>query len=128
MHTLWRGPFRVLSNKKGEYTLLNLITQKDVRYHMSQLKPFLFDPLHTDPSDVARRDYLEFFIEEIIDIRGQTSSYGTLEFEVKWLNYPSENNTWEPWKNLRRTDKLHEFLIRKNLRHLIPREFRLDYV
>ena len=63
MHTLWRGPFRVLSNKKGEYTLLNLITQKDVRYHMSQLKPFLFDPLHTDPSDVARRDYLEFFID-----------------------------------------------------------------
>ena len=53
---------------------------------MSQLKPFLFDPLNTDPSDVARRDYLEFFIEEIIDIRGQTSSYGTLEFEVKWVN------------------------------------------
>ena len=95
---------------------------------MSQLKPFLFDPLHTDPSDVARRDYLEFFIEEIIDIRGQTSNYGTLEFEVKWLNYPSENNSWEPWKNLRKTEKLHLFLIRKNLRHLIPREFRLDYV
>jgi Integrase core domain/Chromo (CHRromatin Organisation MOdifier) domain len=128
MHTLWRGPFRVLSNNKGEYTLLNLITQKDIRYHMSQLKTFLFDPLHTDPTDVARRDYLEFFIEDIIDMRGQTSSYGTLEFEVKWLNYPSESNTWEPWKNLRRTDKLHEFLIRKNLRHLIPREFRLDYV
>ena len=93
MHTLWRGPFRVLKSKKGEYTLLNLITQKDVRYHMSQLKAFQFDPLHTDPQDVARRDYLEFFIEEILDIRGQISSYGTLEFEVKWLNYPSESNT-----------------------------------
>ena len=60
---------------------------------MSQLKAFQFDPLHTDPQDVARRDYLEFFIEEIIDIRGQTSSYGTLGFEVIWLNYPSESNT-----------------------------------
>ena len=90
---------------------------------MSQLKPFLFDPLHTDPSDVARCDYLEFFIEEIIDIRGQT-----LEFEVKWLNYPSESNTWEPWKSSRRTDKLHEFLIGKKLRHLITREFRLDNI
>ena len=64
MHTLWRGAFRVLSNKKGEYTLLNLITQKDVRYHMSQLKPLLFDPLHTDPSNVARRDYLNYLFKK----------------------------------------------------------------
>ena len=128
MHTQWRGPLRVISSNKGEYTLLNLITLKETRYHMTQLKTFLFDPQHTDPVDVARRDYLEFFIEEVIDIRGNTSSYGTLEFEVKWLNYPSENNTWEPWKSLRKTEKLHQFLISKNLRHLIPREFRLDYV
>ena len=128
MHTLWRGPLRVLSNKKGEYTLLSLITLKDVKYHMSQLKTFLFNPLHTDPTDVARRDYLEFFIEEIIDMRGNISSYGALEFEVKWLNYPSESNTWEPWRSLRKMDKLHKFLISENLRHLIPIEFRLDYV
>ena len=82
--------------------------------------------MHTDRTDVARRDYLEFFIEEIIDMRGNISSYGALEFEVKWLNYPSESSTWEPWRSLRKTDK--KFLIRKNLRHLIPREFRLDYV
>ena len=60
--------------------------------------------------------------------RGNISSYGALEFEVKWLNYPSESNTWEPWRSLRKTDKLHNFLISKNLRHLIPKEFRLDYV
>ena len=98
MQTLWHGPLRVLSNKKGEYTLLNLITLKDVKYHMSQLKTFLFNPLHTDPTDVARRDYLEFFIEEITEMRGNISSYGALEFEVKWLNYPSDSNTWEPWQ------------------------------
>ena len=128
MHTHWRGPLRVLSNNRGEYKLLNIISLKEVRYHMEQLKTFVFDPLHTDPVDVARRDYLEFFIEEVIDIRGNISSYGTLEFEVKWLNYPSDKNTWEPWSNLRKTEKLHRFLILKNLRHLIPREFRLDYV
>ena len=99
-----------------------------MRYHMTQLKEFIFDPQHTDPVDVARRDYLEFFIEEVIDIRGLISNYGSLEFEVKWLNYPSDKNTWEPWKNLRKTEKLHRFLISKNLRHLIPREFRSDYV
>ena len=30
MHTLWRGPMRILSNKKGEYKLLNLTTLKNV--------------------------------------------------------------------------------------------------
>jgi hypothetical protein len=127
MNTLWRGPMRVVSHHRSEYKLLDLITLKEKRYHMTQLKPFLFEPLRTDPTDVARRDYLEFFIEDILDMRGNTSNYGALEFQVKWLNYPQENNTWEPWKNLRKTDQLHQFLLKKNLRHLIPREFRLDY-
>ena len=88
MHTLWCGPLRVLSNKKEEYTILNLITLKNVKYNMSQSKAFLFNPLHTDPIDVARRDYLEFFIEVIVDMRGYISSY-----EVKLLNYPLESST-----------------------------------
>ena len=112
MHTLWRGPLRFLSSKKGEYTPLNLITLKNVKYHMSQLKTFLFNPMHTDPTDVARRDYLEFFIEEIVDMRGNISSSGALEFEVKWPNYPSESNTWEPWRSLSKPDKLHNFQVR----------------
>ena len=95
---------------------------------MSQLKTFLFDPLHTDPTDVARGDYLEFLLEETVDVRGIILSYGALEYEVKWPNYSSESNTWEPWRILRKTDKLHNFLTSKNLRHLIPREFRLEYV
>ena len=128
MHTLWRGPLRVISNYFAEYTLLDLVTDKQIKYHMTQMKPFHFDPMKTNPTDIARRDYLEFFIEEILDMEGNISQYGTLRFKVKWLNYPQENNTWEPWKNLRKAEKLHRFLIAKNLKHLIPREFRLDYV
>ena len=36
------------------------------------------------------------------------------------LNYPHDRNTWEPWKNMRDAEKVHEFLIAKNLKHLIP--------
>ena len=128
MHTKWRGPLKVISNTLAEYTLLDLVTDKQIVYHMTQLKPFVFDPMKTDPTDIARRDYLEFFIEDILDVKGDISSYGTLKFHVKWLNYPHENNTWEPWKNLRKAEKLHRFLITKNLKHLIPREFKMDYV
>ena len=44
---------------------------------MTQLKPFVFDPMTTDPTDIARRDYLEFFIEDVLDMKGDISSYGT---------------------------------------------------
>ena len=65
MHTLWRGPMRVVCHNFAEYTLLDLVTHKEKLYHMTQLKPFHFDPTHVDPTDIARRDYLEFFIEDI---------------------------------------------------------------
>ena len=34
------------------------------------MKPFIYDPLHTNPQDVARRDYLEHFVEAVLDHRG----------------------------------------------------------
>lgn len=127
MHTLWQGPLRVISNDLAEYTLMDLVTQKEKKYHLSQMKPFEFDPTKVDPTDIARRDYLEFFVEEILDMEGNIRTLSTLKFHVKWLNYPHDSNTWEPWKHLRKAEKLHEFLIQKNLKHLIPKEFIANY-
>ena len=70
LHSLWRGPLRVLNTKNSQYTLLDLITQKKRVYHISDMKPFRFDPTQTDPQDVARHDYLEFFVEQILEHRG----------------------------------------------------------
>jgi hypothetical protein len=57
-HTYWKGPFKVISNVLSEYLLLDLITDKQKPYHISDLKPFVFDPLNTNPLDIARKDYL----------------------------------------------------------------------
>jgi hypothetical protein len=127
MHTLWRGPMRVVSNDLSEYTLLDLVTHKEKKYHLKNIKPFYFDPSRVDPTEIARRDYLEFFIEEILDMDGNIKSLNSLTFYVKWLNYPQDSNTWEPWKHVRKAEKLHLFLIQKNLKHLIPREFIANY-
>jgi hypothetical protein len=40
LHTLWRGPMKVIDHKQGEYTLLDLTTNKEKRYHSTQMKPF----------------------------------------------------------------------------------------
>ena len=34
------------------------------------MKPFIFNADLVDPVDVARRDYMEFFIENVISYRG----------------------------------------------------------
>jgi len=63
--------YLILRKNLNTYLLLDLIKNKDPKYyHVTQMKPFHFDPSHTDPVDVARRDYLEFFIESVLAHRG----------------------------------------------------------
>ena len=62
LHTLWRGPFRGKFIHNSDYTLFDRTTKKLKCIHVSNLKESVFDPRHTDPADVARRDYMEFFI------------------------------------------------------------------
>ena len=83
LHTKWEGPFRVVSALQSEYTLLNLITKKHRTVHASKLKTFVFDPTRHDPTDTARRDYMEFFVESILAHRGDKKRVSTLSFLVK---------------------------------------------
>ena len=76
LHTSWRGPMRVLSEE----------------YHVSDMKKFLYDPDHVDPVDVARRDYMEFFVESIVSHRGNLTR-SAIEFLVKWRDYPDSQNS-----------------------------------
>ena len=124
LHTIWRGPLRVLRYQDSQYTLLDLITKKEKVYHISDMKPFVFDPLHTDPQDVARHDYLEFFVEAVLEHKGNPSLKSTMEFKIKWLGYNDSHNSWEPYSNLRDLDILHDYLSQQNLSRLIPKKFR----
>ena len=63
LHTFWRGPMRVISGSNSRFTLYDLISHVEKEYHVSIMKLFLFDPLSVEPLDVARHDYMEFYIE-----------------------------------------------------------------
>jgi hypothetical protein len=58
LHTNWRGPLRVVKGDNSRYTLYDLVSQKTSVYHVSDMKPFLYDPAITNPVDVARRDHM----------------------------------------------------------------------
>ena len=53
LHTHWRGPLKVVGGDNSRYTLYNLVTQKTTVYHVSAMKPSLYDPSITNPLDVA---------------------------------------------------------------------------
>jgi hypothetical protein len=68
-----------------------------------------------------------FHIETILNHRGNKEALSSLQFQVKWLGYDNTHNSWEPWKNLRGTKQLHDYLIQNKLHGLIPKEFRHSY-
>jgi Chromo (CHRromatin Organisation MOdifier) domain len=119
LHTHWFGPMRVISNDKSAYTLLDLVTKKERQIHVKRIKEFIFSTT-ADPLDIARRDYLEFFVEEILSHRGNVKKVSTLQFFVKWLGYPSTDNSWESYNNLRLVAPLHDYLRSRQLQKLIP--------
>ena len=52
-----------------------------------------------DPSNVIHKKRVkEYEVEKVIDDRIRK---GKQEFLVKWKGYPSEENTWEPYNNLK---------------------------
>ena len=67
---------QVVANDLDEYTLIDLIINREKRYHVSNIKQFEFDPAKVNPTDIARRDYLEFFIEDILAMEGNIRVVG----------------------------------------------------
>ncbi len=125
LHTVWKGPMRVLSGSKNTYLLFDLIKTKEPKYfHVTQMKPFHFDPTHTDPVDIARRDYLEFFIEAILSHKGNKKSKKTqLFFLIKWTRYDETYNSWEPYSEVRDTTLCHDYLKSHGMANHIPKKF-----
>ena len=109
---------RVIKGLNSRHTLLDLITGKEKDYHVSDMKPFVFDSALVDPLDIARRDQMEFFIEKISDHRK------SLQFFVSWMGYDQSYDSWVPFANLRDSTHLHSYLREKKLTQLIPTKFR----
>ena len=121
MLTNLKGPYQVLSNVNATYRIRNLRTNRDEEHHISALRPFLYDPAATDPMDVAISNEQEFVVQEIKDHRGSARNKTSMQFLVSWKDYGIEEDSWEPWAELRLNTKLHEYLRANNLSSLVPK-------
>ena len=121
LHTTWHGPYRVISYKGSEYILANLVAHKERSVHIKNLNFSNYDSEVDVPADTARRDYMEFVVEEVLKHSGEQPR--AMSFHVKWLNYDDTHNSWEPWKNLRLCEALHVYLRDNKMKHFIPKNF-----
>jgi hypothetical protein len=87
--------------------------------HIKNLKAFIYDPTNTDPREIAMQDQQEFLIDHIVTHRGDRKNKTDMEFKVRWMGYDESEDTWEPWKELRNTQQLHEYLKLNHMSSLI---------
>jgi len=124
-----RGPFQVVTHDGPRYTVRNLTNNKTHDVHVSQLRPFQYDPATTDPRAIAMNEMSMRDIEQVLQHRGNL--YGPkaeLSFLVRWLNSTPADDSWVPWKTVYRSPAAHAYLIGIKRTSMIPAEFRQQAV
>jgi hypothetical protein len=126
--SFWQGPLRViqafLDEQRGDaYTIENLVTGRITRTHVSQLKPFYYDPSYIIPLNVAVKDTEEFIVEDIMEHK--SDGHGSYLWRVRWDGYDEDDDTWEPLPNIKDVEKFHSYCRRySSLQKFIPKRFK----
>ena len=94
--------------------------------------PFKFNPTLVNPQTVALHADQEFEVEKILDIRGtrntKTKRYNRKDLFVKvlWKEYPEDEATWEPYKELKGNNKFYNFCYENHHMDLIDKRLFSD--
>jgi hypothetical protein len=124
-----KGPMRVIAKHENTYTLQDIVNMRQYDYHIKNLRVFNFDPETQNPLTYALKDDGSMFqVERVSKHKGDPKkSKKQLFFLVHWVG--EEEPTWEPWTNVRRTVKLHEYIQNHTkliVRNLLPANFSVD--
>jgi hypothetical protein len=117
------GPFKVVNQYGTRYTLQNLLNGETRDVHVSRIRPYLntSDTSLEKMRSIAVRDHHEFVVDTVLEHTGDPKKKSDLSFKVRWQGYTDEHDSWEPWKNLRLVDKLHDYLRNNGMAKLVPK-------
>jgi hypothetical protein len=108
-----KGPLLVVKkNAEDMYTLRDLITMSSVDYHVSVIRPFLYDERTLLPQQVAARDAFDLFVvEKVLSMRGNPRGPKSgIAFKCRWAGYTEADDSWVSWKDGRSTTAIQLWL------------------
>jgi hypothetical protein len=127
-----RGPFKVISSEGDTYVIRSLVTKKDERIHVKELRQFIHNGDDLELYRTALRDHQDHFeIEAILSHRGDARYRTKMEFLVRWKGYGESEDLWLPYSEIRDSGALHHYLLAQPTRimqRLVPAKFFVDGV
>jgi hypothetical protein len=123
----YRGPYRITEIDGSRISIQNLVNTQITIAHISQLRPFIYDPIYINPVEVARNAGEEFEVESIVQIRGKRNRHKRflrtdLEAQVHWLGYSDPYDTWEPYSEVKLNETFQQYCWDNDLRYLLIEE------
>ena len=115
------GPYEVIKQTKNDITCRHVITNIVSKLHSSRVTPIVGSSDAANKAALLDRD--EYIVDSIITHRGNPKKATTLEFLIRWLNYSSEHDTWEPWE-VKKVSVVHDYLYANNMSNIVPRQYR----
>ena len=115
-----QGPLEVIGHDGATYHLRDLATMKLIDKHVTQLRPFYYDPDIVDPGQVAQIDKQMWTVERIVAHSGRRDKRKSLLFKVRWAGCTEAEDTWQTLADLRHNILLHKYLRDHNMTTLIP--------
>jgi hypothetical protein len=116
------GPYEVIKQTKNDITCRHVITNVVSMLHSSRVTPFVGSS--DAATSVALLDRDEYVIDSVVSHRGNPKRVTSLEFLIRWQNYSSEHDTWEPWTEVKKVSVVHDYLHANNMSNIVPRQYK----
>jgi hypothetical protein len=120
----WKGPYRIIHKRnhnklpKFVYQIQNLVTEKTYEVDVTHIKPFYYDPTYVNPLHIAIRDTHEYVVEQIVDHK---KVQGNMHWKVRWAGYTHNDDTWEPYDNLKDNDAFQAYCRQHKMYTYLPK-------
>ncbi len=119
------GPYIVVGVSGDKYSIQDLLTHKITDTHVSNLCEFRYDSSSSmDLVEVAARNAGEFFIYRISEHRGKTQRRSNMEFLVSSKGFSAKDDTWEPYKEVCKTQAFVDYCYANRLTSLVNKALR----
>ena len=61
-----KGTYQVIGKRQSIYIIKDLVKSKQIKTHVYNLRPFIFNPTQVNPLDVAQQNEQEFVVDGIL--------------------------------------------------------------